>query len=132
MVIKNAIATQWKKALKVAVVVLGLSLASASFAFVSVGVGVGGPVYYAPPPAYYYPPADYYYAPPPASVAWVPGHWNRGCWIPGHYIEYGAPAPVMPVMVPVAPGPSFGFTWMGGGCGGHHHGCGGGHHWRYH
>jgi hypothetical protein len=34
------------------------------------------PVYYAPPPAYYAPPQH----------QWVPGHYEGGYWVPGHWV----------------------------------------------
>ena len=69
---------------------------------VSIGIGIPlyapPPVYYAPPPAYYGPPPAYYgpppayYAPQPRVVysapparSWVPGYWNGGVWIEGHW-----------------------------------------------
>jgi hypothetical protein len=45
-------------------------------------------------------PSSYYY---PSQVAWVPGHWYYGRWIPGHYVEYAPPSP----------GP--GYIWYQGG-----------------
>lgn len=92
-----------------------------------VGVSVGMPIYagppcypcYGPPPCYVspYPPCP----PPCPEVVWVPGHWNTGCWIPGHYAEVGCPPP------PPAP---CGFVWIGGG----YDGCHRWHHgrWRRH
>ena len=53
------------------------------------GVGFGvfvppvvvAPPVYAPPPVYYPPQAAYY--PPPRP--WIPPHWERGYWVPGHW-----------------------------------------------
>ncbi len=57
-----------------------------------------------------------------SSVVYIPGHWYRGYWIPGQYVEYAGPAP----------GPSY--IWYEGGVGYNgywrhgHWGHGGGHH----
>jgi hypothetical protein len=57
------------------------------------GVGIGvyvpplviaPPVYYALPPVAYAPPPSYY-APPPQRQ-WVPGHYEGGYWVPGHWV----------------------------------------------
>jgi hypothetical protein len=42
-------------------------------------VYVPPPVYYAPPPAAYYPP------PPPPQGRWIPGHYQGGYWVAGHW-----------------------------------------------
>lgn len=57
-----------------------------AFAHTSIHVSFGdGPVYY---------PAPFYYGPPPMvqNVVWVPTHVENGYLIPGHYVEYLAPA----------------------------------------
>lgn len=103
--------------------ILGLSV-SVCHARVVVGVGMNyGPGYYAPQPCYYGPPPCY--APP--QVAWVPGHWECGYWVPSHYIQYAAPAPAY--VQPAYYGPSYGYSYTTswgrrGGCHGgyHHHG----------
>lgn len=52
------------------------------------------------------------------NVVYVPGHWYRGYWVPGQYVEYAGPPP------------GAGYVWVQGGHDGRHgwrHG-----HWRRH
>lgn len=47
-----------------------------------------------------------------SNVVYIPGHWYRGYWVPGQYVEYAGPPP------------GYGYVWYQGG-------FDGGHHWRH-
>lgn len=114
---------KFKTFLTMSAVTLGLlAVASSSFARVCIGIGVGSG-YYGPPQPVYYAPAPVYYAPPPpAAVVWMPGHWDRGYWIPGQYVSAGYPAPApVAVPVPMATAPAPGLVWFAGNWGNGHH-----------
>ncbi len=84
----------------IATVTLFLTVGTASASYFSFGVG-GGP-YYDSYPGYYN-----------SDVVYIPGHWEYGYWVPGHYVEqaYGPP---------VVSSPGVWFN-IGGGGGYHHH-----------
>lgn len=103
------LAKKIKAFLKISIVSLGmLTVATTCFASVFVRIGAGpGPGYYGPPPVYYGP-APAYYPPVAPSMAWVPGHWDRGFWVPGQYIEYAYPVSM------AAPAPYPNVVWVEG------------------